>query len=163
MGTLSDIFAFEGTGLGSTAVTFCLVTGVCIAVIFMSVSGILSGRIVRRYSKQKIYTPEESLTLTETGLGTRRIYRFLLRERSSLRKYIKISNEAECVSKGKPDLRTAKLYLPAEKEAKALTLYGEREPNPVLIVIALALFIAVAAAVLALLPALLSAASHLFE
>lgn len=127
--------------LGFTVIL--LLIGASLAILVSQFNSKFAGTIVRALKSKKIRTADEACTVLELGLKRKFWYGFALRNRSALRRYIKIANEEEAIENGKVSLSKAKLYLPIELEDKAGVIYGEKDSNILLIIAVSVLLIAV--------------------
>lgn len=134
------------------------------------------GGFVRRLLKKEALGEEKALSLSDLDLKGMPIIKLAVKRDSALKKYVRIANPEECISKksAKPfvkrirrffnrekekavyDFDKARFYIPEELKYRADTVFEKKGSTPAAFVIFVVLLTALAAAVSFLIPELLT-------
>ncbi len=172
-------FTFDNPTITLTVILWAMYAGLLIAIIASTYNRSYVGEAVRAIVKNECYSPDTALTLEELGIKASALRRYSLRDKTTVRKYIRIANGEECKSvkkRGKAslavrkffsmdtadaanyDFSAARFYIPEDKKDTAEIRFGGRKkgvPGIIAFIVTAVLGLAVVLALMYFIPEIL--------
>ena len=157
-------FSFDNPTMSLTVIIWAVCIGLAVAVVAYAISRHTASLIVKAIAKNECYSPESAKTFAELGLKPTLYKRHILRDGTTLRKYVSVKNPEECALENKTpaplkairrffaggdaplryDLNKAIVYIPEDVRHTAEIRYEEKKADLIIAIVSALLFIALA-------------------